>query len=83
MSLLPLILTFPYETQPNATVGYVVGVTDGDTLLLLVENQHHRIRLEGIDAPEKQQPYGNRSKAALSELAFNRYVLVLWRDTDR
>ncbi len=83
MKLLLLILLFPYETLPNATVGRVVAITDGDTLVLLVNEQQQRIRLEGIDAPEKQQPHGQDAKAALSELTFNRWVIVLWRDTDR
>jgi len=83
MSFLLLILTFPYETLPNATVGRVVAVTDGDTLTLLVGQEQLKIRLEGIDAPEKGQPYGQDAKAALSDRAFGRWAVVLWRDTDR
>jgi endonuclease YncB( thermonuclease family) len=51
----------------------VVGVADGDTITLLDSNrQRHRIRLAGIDAPEKGQPFGLRSKQHLSELAFGK-----------
>jgi hypothetical protein len=50
-----------------------VGVADGDTITLLDNNrQQHRIRLAGIDAPEKAQPFGQRSKQHLSELAFGK-----------
>ena len=53
--------------------GRVVGVADGDTLTLLDSNrQQHRIRLAGIDAPEKAQPFGQHSKQHLSDLAFGR-----------
>ena len=53
--------------------GRVVSVADGDTITLLDSNrQQHRIRLAGIDAPEKAQPFGQRSKQHLSELAFGR-----------
>jgi endonuclease YncB( thermonuclease family) len=57
----------------NAQVltGYVVSISDGDTLTLLVERQQHRIRIAGIDAPEHFQPYGNRSRTNLSRYAFN------------
>jgi endonuclease YncB( thermonuclease family) len=51
----------------------VVSVADGDTITLLDSNrQQHRIRLAGIDAPEKAQPFGQRSKQHLSELAFGK-----------
>jgi endonuclease YncB( thermonuclease family) len=43
--------------------GRVVGVADGDTLTVLdASKQQHKIRLDGIDAPEKAQPFGQRSK---------------------
>lgn len=80
--LILLLLTFPYETLPNATVGRVVGVTDGDTLTLLASEQQLKIRLEGIDAPEKKQPHGQDSKQALSDMAFNRWAVVLWYARD-
>ena len=83
MAFVLLLLTYPYETLPHATVGRVVAVADGDTLTVLVDQQPIKIRLEGIDAPEKKQPHGQESKQALSDMAFGRYVLVLWREQDR
>ena len=62
--------------------GRVVGVTDGDSLTLLVGGDTVRVRLAQIDAPERRQPYGNRSKQALSDLAFGRDARVEVVDID-
>ena len=63
--------------------GKVVSVADGDTITVLdADKQQHKIRLEGIDAPEKAQPYGKDSKKALSDLVFGKDVQVLWLKSD-
>lgn len=68
----------------NVLVGYVVGVADGDTITVLdAERQQHKIRLMGIDAPEKAQAFGDRSKTNLSRLVFNKDVRVEWNKRDR
>jgi endonuclease YncB( thermonuclease family) len=41
------------------------------------------VRVPGIDAPEKKQPFGDRSKQAMSECAFSKQALVEWNKTDR
>lgn len=65
----------------NATV---VGIADGDTVTVLDSaKQQHKIRLMGIDAPEKAQAFGNRSKQSLSTLAYGQTVSVEWSKTDR
>jgi endonuclease YncB( thermonuclease family) len=55
--------------------GKVVGISDGDTLTLLVPDgasfKQVRVRLAEIETPESRQPYGNRARQALSVLAFN------------
>jgi endonuclease YncB( thermonuclease family) len=62
----------------------VVGVSDGDTITLLDESeQQHKIRVAGIDAPEKKQPFGQRSKANMSTLVFNREVKIVGDKRDR
>lgn len=62
----------------------VVGITDGDTLTVLDErNQQHTIRLAEIDAPERRQPWGDRSRQHLSALAFGKTVSIQQTDTDR
>ena len=64
--------------------GRVVGIADGDTLTLLDANrQQHRIRLAGIDAPEKGQPFGQRSKQHLADLAFGKDAMADCYKTDR
>lgn len=64
--------------------GKVIGVTDGDTITVLdAAHEQHKIRLAGIDAPEKAQPFGQRSKAQMSDLVFDKPVTVEWSKHDR
>lgn len=61
----------------------VVGILDGDTIEVL-HNQHpERIRLQGIDCPEKGQAYGQRAKQAASELVFGKEVTLLTYGKDK
>lgn len=71
--------------KPDKVVeGRIVGVVDGDTVDLLTDDLvQQRIRLRGIDAPEKRQAFGNRSKQALSALVFGRRVTVAFSKVDR
>ncbi len=56
--------------RAEALTGRVVAITDGDTIRLLdASNTQHKIRLAGIDAPEKGQPFGNVSRQHLASLA--------------
>jgi len=71
------------DAEPRVLEGRVVGVTDGDTLTLLVDREPVRVRLAQIDAPESGQPYGRQAKAALSALAFAKRARVEVVDTDR
>jgi endonuclease YncB( thermonuclease family) len=63
--------------------GKVVGITDGDTLTLLVDHTQHEIRLAQIDAPEGGQPWGSSSKQALADKVFQKNVRVEVIDIDR
>ena len=64
--------------------GRVVGVSDGDTVKVLDAAQRlYTVRLMGIDAPEKTQPFGQRSKQSLSELIFQKQVTVAWAKKDK
>jgi endonuclease YncB( thermonuclease family) len=60
--------------------GKVVGISDGDTITVLITSDEHKrpikVRLAEIDAPEKKQPFGNASKQALSDLIYGRAVEV-------
>lgn len=75
-----LALTVRAETLE----GRVIAIQDGDTLTVLdAQHVEHRIRLMGIDAPEKRQPWGDQSKAHLGRLTFGQTVTVDWRKRDR
>lgn len=64
--------------------GKVVKVSDGDTFTMLLSgNQQVRIRLHGIDCPEKKQDYGNVAKQYTGNLVFGKIVKVVEMDTDR
>ena len=74
-------------------LGRVVRVADGDTITVLATGGtrsaasaapvQHKIRLQGIDAPEKKQAFGNASRKFLSGLVANREVRVTYAKRDR
>ena len=79
-----LLLLTSSRVQADTLTGRIVGVSDGDTLTLLdTENIQHKIRIAGIDAPEKRQPFGDRSKTSLSALTYNRTAEADCRKIDR
>lgn len=84
ITLIPIaILTFQMANAKTYT-GRVVGVTDGDTITVLDKsNVQHKVRLSGIDAPEKAQAYGQRSKQSLSAAVFSKQVSVESSKRDR
>ena len=62
----------------------MVAIADGDTLTVLdASHQQHKIRLAGIDALEKGQPFGDSSKQSLAAMAFNKNVTIEWNKLDR
>ena len=64
--------------------GRVVSISDGDTIIVLDEANHqHKIRLTGIDAPEKKQAFGNVSRQNLADLVFNKTVTIETGRVDR
>jgi len=68
----------------EVVTGTVVGVTDGDTITVLDQHRRqHKIRLSGIEAPEKRQDFGNRPKESLGDMAYRHQVIVQTTKTDR
>ena len=64
--------------------GKVVGVSDADTVTVLTpDKQQIKVRLDGIDAPEKSQQHGDRAKQALAALVFGQHVVVKKTGEDR
>src|SRR5439155_2794891 len=81
--LVGLVILAPAFTM-SAFQGKVVGVADGDTITVLRDDKiTFRIRLLGIDAPEKGQPFGTRAKEYASELVFGKIVTVEPTDKDQ
>lgn len=71
-------------TSALAFEGHVVGVIDGDTLDVLDgQRRSHRIRLAEIDAPEKNQPFGQQAKRRLSDLCFDKPAVVREKERDQ
>ena len=83
MRVLGAALLFAFTVHAEEFYGRVVGVADGDTITVLVGVEPRRVRLAGVDAPEKGQPFGQRAKQALSRLVFGRTVRVVVHGQDR
>jgi endonuclease YncB( thermonuclease family) len=63
--------------------GKVIRIADGDTITVLdASRQEHRIRLAGIDAPERKQAHYETSRQNLAKLSFGKAVIVEWHKRD-
>lgn len=84
-----LVLAWLLAGQVGATpqgqdfVGRVVRVVDGDTLSVEAGGQTWRIRLEGVDCPERSQPWSRKATLLVSQRASGRVVRVQVKTTDR
>jgi endonuclease YncB( thermonuclease family) len=63
--------------------GKVVGVSDGDIISVMRGGRAVKVRLHGIDCPEKKQAFGTRAKRFTSEMAFGMEVEIRVQTTDR
>ena len=82
--LLLICVTLAVSTVDADINGKVVAVTDGDTIKVLDDNRvQHKIRLTGIDAPEKAQPFGNASRKHLASMVAGKEVRVETTKKDR
>lgn len=71
------------DVGANALRGTVTGVHDGDTLTLgTSEGGIYKVRLDSIDAPELDQPFGSSSQVALSSAVLGKYVEVTYSKKD-
>ena len=74
-----LALCLVFQVQADTLLGKVINVADGDTITVLDDTHtQHKIRLTGIDAPEKRQAFGNVSKQSLVEQVAGQFVSVKW-----
>lgn len=84
--LLSILLIFSVCSASASKMlqGKVVSVADGDTITVLdAEKNQHKIRLQGIDAPEKAQAFGAKSKQALYEMVHGKTVQVSFEKSDK
>jgi endonuclease YncB( thermonuclease family) len=83
-ALLLLLFAAPSAPAAEAWRARVVSVQDGDTITVLTaENRQVKVRLYGIDCPERRQAYGNRARQATAEAVHGKDVNVHVMDTDR
>ena len=75
--LLPLFLPTLAAAQT------VISIADGDTLTVLHEQKQIRVRLAEIDAPERKQPFGTRSRQSLAEICYRKEAKLTSTRTDR
>ena len=78
-----LVITLALPTFAAAFSGLVIGVVDGDTIDVMHNGKAERIRLYGIDCPEKKQSYGRKAKEVTSTLAYRKIVAVMVKSHDR
>ncbi|MDM0021886.1 thermonuclease family protein [Variovorax sp. J22R187] len=82
-----LLLALPLAVFAAPRTCLVVGVSDGDTLKARCGQpgsyEEVKVRLNGIDAPEKRQPFGVRSKQAMSDMVYMKDVDLDCPKTDR
>jgi len=83
--LLPLLLFLLFSAllAGKTLSGRVIGVKDGDTIVVLADKTSYTIRLDGIDCPEKQQSYGEKAKQFTSAQVFAKPVRVVYQNRDR
>jgi len=78
-----LLLLLPACVPANELAGKVVHVSDGDSIIVLADEVQHKVRLGAIDAPERLQAFGNKSKKSLAELIAGKHVTVSYNKRDK
>lgn len=75
----------PKKTTEKIKVwsGLVVGISDGDTITVMHEGKGEKIRLYGIDSPERGQAFTKKAKQFTSKMVYGKTVDVEPKDTDR
>lgn len=78
-----VILLLSFNLFAQTLTGKVISIKDGDTIEMLVRNKPVKIRLHGIDCPEKGQPFGIKAKQFTSDLCFGKIVKAEQTGKDR
>lgn len=84
---LSLLLTLAFSAEAEPLSCLVVGISDGDTLTARCgapgQYEQVKVRLAEIDAPEKRQPFGERSRQSLAAMCFQRRTEIQTTAKDR
>ena len=78
-----LLTAFPILVYAAQFTGKVVAISDGDTISVLRVGKAVKVRLHGVDTPEKAQAFGTQARKFTSDMVFQRDVTVAIRETDR
>lgn len=81
--LLLLPACIPAVEPTSELAGKVVHVSDGDSIIVLADEVQHKVRLGAIDAPERFQAFGNKSKKSLTALIAGKHVTVSYNKRDK
>ncbi len=81
---LGFLIGLSLTASADTLTGKVVKITDGDTRYVLdANNEQHKIRLAGIDAPERKQAYGLASRKHLASIVTGQQVTIEYQKRDR
>jgi endonuclease YncB( thermonuclease family) len=84
LTLLFLLFSINFIFSQHTFEGTVVGIKDGDTVVVLDSLNHQTIlRLAEIDCPEKNQPFGNKAKQFTSDQIYRKKIKYVVTDIDR
>lgn len=85
ISFITLVLLLSLPVTSRAWSGEVVGISDGDTITVLNSKtlKDVKIRLYGIDTPERGQAFSKKARQFTSKLVYGKVVEVKVMDTDR
>lgn len=83
--LLLILLLFPAILSAHTLKGKIIRVSDGDTVVVLDStNTQYRVRLDGIDCPEKGQPFGKKATDFVKNITSkSEFVTIVWKKKDR
>lgn len=78
-----LVLFSHVSFAAQALEGKVVRITDGDTITVEANGNRHKVRLSGIDTPERDQPWGDAATREMRRMVAGKHVRVEWYKKDR
>lgn len=78
-----ILLLLSFNVLAGEIQGVVTRVIDGDTVILGTGGTKLKVRLQGIDAPERRQAHGGESTRYLEDIVLNRQVIIKYKDSKR